>query len=383
MTVRPMREDDREQVLALLQHAFNQPAWMVERARTWPIDDFRVRVQDGQILATTAIRRFAHFFGGRSIPCAGISGVTVAAHARGGRMAEAHVAECMREARETMPISALWPATVPLYRRLGYEYGLQRFQYKSPIRSLPRREGTVEPWDDKDLHDVALAYRDYARRFNGMMDRPDTWWQMRILPTFGDSAVHRYLVREAGQVTGSIVYTQEEPFHFDIEARDLFATTPVALRSLLAFVSRFGSMGRNFLWYGPPSEPIGLLLGEEHFEVAERGHMMFRLLDLPKAIEARGYPAHVRSSVTILAEDALFPENSGPWRIAVSAGEGAAEGAGSAEIRTDSRTLAAIYTGFLAPSEARRIGLLDGPDAAVDALAAIFAGPDPWTADFF
>ena len=42
-----------------------------------------------------------------------------------------------------------------------------------------------------------------------------------------------------------------------------------------------------------------------------------------------------------------------------------------------------MYTGFLSPHDAVRLGLLDGDDPAVAVLARLFAGPAPFMLDWF
>jgi hypothetical protein len=45
--------------------------------------------------------------------------------------------------------------------------------------------------------------------------------------------------------------------------------------------------------------------------------------------------------------------------------------------------LSSLFTGYLRPRDAVGLGLLDADDPAVDALAAMLAGPDPWCPFFF
>ncbi|WP_410965235.1 sterol carrier protein domain-containing protein [Salmonella sp. SAL4435] len=46
-------------------------------------------------------------------------------------------------------------------------------------------------------------------------------------------------------------------------------------------------------------------------------------------------------------------------------------------------TFSAIYSGFVSPYDAARLGLLDGDDPAVPVLARLFAGPAPFMYDWF
>jgi hypothetical protein len=42
-----------------------------------------------------------------------------------------------------------------------------------------------------------------------------------------------------------------------------------------------------------------------------------------------------------------------------------------------------MFSGYLRPVDAVRLGYLNGDDPAVGALSAILSGPDPWCPFFF
>ena len=108
---------------------------------------------------------------------------------------------------------------------------------------------------------------------------------------------------------------------------------------------------------------------------------MLRLLDVPAALEQRGYPP-VTDEAVIAVEDALFPENRGPWRVVADEGTvkvERAEGSGGRPITIG--TLSSMFSGFLSPFDAVGLGLLGEEHAPV--FARLFAGPAPWMHDFF
>jgi hypothetical protein len=45
--------------------------------------------------------------------------------------------------------------------------------------------------------------------------------------------------------------------------------------------------------------------------------------------------------------------------------------------------LSAMFSGYLRPQDAVRVGLMDVDDPAVESFATLFAGPDPWSGFFF
>lgn len=322
------------------------------------------------------------------MPAAGISGVVVAPDARGRRLAEEIVGSILRELQSSFALSSLYPATVPIYRRLGYEYAAARTQYSVKVDDLVRLDGAgpAEPWDDDSLEEVAAAQRFYASGYNGPIDRPQEWWTGRVLAPIGEQSVYRYLVRENGRVTGATVYTLEGDWHYTVEARDFWWSTPYAVRTLLSFFARHASMGQKITWFGPSVDPAALLLPEDVLRKNGNDFIqypMYRVLNVEQAIGLRGYAETPPVSITVAIDDPLLPANLGPWHIRAEGGKGSAERADDAEAVVPVGVFSAMYTGFLAPSEARRAGLLDASDDMVARLERLFSGPIPWLGDFF
>ena len=163
-TIRPATADDLERVVALRGQAFNIPAAGRERSREETIiEQVRVAEDDtGRVVATARAIPFGHFYGGRAIPAAGVAGVAVAAEARGKGFGTAIMREVLAEQRANdVPISSLYPATVPIYRQCGYGFGSTRAEWKAKLRDLPqdRTSGVeVEEFDIAQLDEINAVY---------------------------------------------------------------------------------------------------------------------------------------------------------------------------------------------------------------------------------
>ena len=59
------------------------------------------------------------------------------------------------------------------------------------------------------------------------------------------------------------------------------------------------------------------------------------------------------------------------------------EAAGAAGPPIAIGALSSMFSGYLRPADAARLGLLAADDQTVSAFAALFAGPDPWSPFFF
>jgi hypothetical protein len=88
--------------------------------------------------------------------------------------------------------------------------------------------------------------------------------------------------------------------------------------------------------------------------------------------------------MVLAVEDALFPENRGPWRVVADGGVVSVSpaGAGADRVRPISiGTLSSLFSGFISAADAVALGLVD--ETAGVPLARLFAGPTPWMHDFF
>ena len=112
---------------------------------------------------------------------------------------------------------------------------------------------------------------------------------------------------------------------------------------------------------------------------------MVRVVDVPGAFAARGYPPWLRGRITIGVEDATCPWVDGTWTIEVDGGEGKAVRVGDdADLHTTAAGLAALFAGHLDARDLATLGVVRGLDqAGVEFLQAMHAGPKPWSPDYY
>jgi predicted acetyltransferase len=394
--IRPPTEDERTDAANVMRVSLNfGRAFVEDRAAVLPLHDMRCVVVDGRVVATAGERHFTQWFGGRELAMSGIWGVATLPEHRGAGHASEAVLELLRGARDRGdPITALYPAVLQPYRRLGYAIGGSYATHEMRIDDLPsdvRSPLTAEPYDaERDLDGVRACYRGTMSVHNGPIDSQDPWWWTdRILGHWNRDEVHRaVVVRSSDGVEGYLSFVQQpHEGHLDVsfrlEAKHFVASTPQAYRALLAYVRGFGGVGEAFRYVGPPDDPGSLLVEVQRLALESRYRWMLRLLDIPAALEGRGYPP-VAGAVTLKVDDPAFERNRGPWRVTAADGSVSVEPAtGEPDVTVDVRVLAAMYTGFLSPYELARVGWLKPDDRAVPFLASLFTGPAPFMLDFF
>lgn len=394
----PTSDAEVARYLYLLDHAFSdrpqaepRPDWVDKLGR----DTVRLVKADGgkgEVIAGVNYLPMGQWFGGRSVPCVGIAAVVVAPEHRGSGVGSGMMRAALIEMRAMgYAISTLYASSQGVYRRVGYEQAGHCIRYRIPIHSLPARQSlqsgddalTVRAFSETEAPLLHRLYAVRARQTNGQLDRHPYFWD-GILDS--KHVPNRYLVERDGMPEGYVVYFQgKEPGGKDRElfARDLVAITPAAGRRLLAFLADHRRVGDTLSWHGTPADSLFLQLPEQDYSVVYLDQWLIRIIDVPAALTARGYPAGVTAELHLEVRDELFPENAGRFIFTVANGRAEGHPGGEGRITLDIRGLSAIYTSFLPPAAVQTAGLLDGPDEDLALLASVFAGPAPWMPDHF
>ena len=350
------------------------------------LSNYRVLREGGAVVGTVVPIPMGQWFGGRRVAMAGIGGVGVAASARGRGTATRLMQRMLHELRGAgFPLSTLYPATQPLYRRVGYEQAGSRYEMRVQIHGLNFTERTlslrpVNPSDHPALHEL---YRRHASSRQGYLDRSAFIWD-RVMNPRGETA-YGFLVEGAQGVEGYLylVRRRKADFKQELFLTDFVAGTPAAAQRLLSFLGDHRSLALEVVWNGTPANPILFMLREQDYQVKLLFHWMIRVLDVPKALEARGYPVGTSGTLHLEVEDDLIPENQGRFLLEVTGGQARVSRGGEGRVKLHVRTLAPLYSGFLSLETLRSAGALVADDASVAVASALFSGPSPALCDMF
>lgn len=429
-TYGPLQPADLEPVFRMISLAFGSP---VEGVRDWikkaghdNLRAFRADPADAAPSANLLRVPMGHFFGGKSVPCVGIAAVAVAPEARGSGLATRMMQECVRDLyREQVALSSLYPATVPLYQRAGYERAGYHFDYRLPLTRLevPRSKLRVRSFTEADFPAVQACYTDMARHHDGYLDRgPYVWARVR---TWREVAYTGLLVEGASggasDVDGYLFFSQERVEAFNnrqlIKVSDMAARTPEAARRVLQLIAEYASIAEEVTFTGGPAHHFITLLPEHRFAVKLKDYWMLRITHAHSALAARGYPS-ISADLNIDLTDDQIPEHSARYTLQVRDGRpevtraplptattgiasaatghtghtgssgGAAARATSPASSTPTITLnacalAALYTGFHTPAHLRQLGRLTADDRACSTARALFSGGTPSLVDFY
>lgn len=369
----------------ILQQCFNFPIsnWQTYSSLLG-LENYRVIRHKGHVIGGLGIYHMGQWFGGRSLPLAGIAAVGVAPEHRGGGAAAELMTQTLRELyTKGVPLSTLYASTQRLYRKVGYEQAGNACLFSIPTSSLiTSNHLAIRPVESASGGVLQELYRQRAKATNGNLDRNRAIWA-RVLQSSED-VVYAYLVGSEDKPEGYIIFThQSDATRYSLRVRDLVILTPAAGRSVWTFFAKHRSLANDIRWMGPLVEPLLALVPEQTYKIVHLERWLLRVVDVPKALMLRGYPVGVETELHLEVWDDLLPENNGRFTLAVSKGRGEVTKGGRGELRLDVRGLAPLYTGLFTPYQLQAIGLIEATDVALSTAAMLFAGSEPWMSDHF
>jgi predicted acetyltransferase len=400
LDIRPLTPADKgPEYLDLSIRAFGP----LDEARLWAITEPILAdgrgvgaFDDGRLVGGAVFHDMRQWWHGKQVPMAGVAGVNVAPEYRGGGVGRAVMTALTGQMAERgYPLSVLYAATMPFYRKLGWELAGANYEAVLPARSLlelARPAGAAPkirrpgPADVAEILDITGRVHEQARDCG-----PVTW---------DEPTVRRWLDGPIGRYVGphNYAYLAPDGFagyawagggHEEIFVDRVLATSPETTSALWSVIASHSSVASKVRVRIAPQDPLWWLLREQDAQLGERDPWMLRLLDAPAAIAARGFPA-VDLTVPLEITDDLCPHNTGLWQLTVRSGtaqlirtpSGSRPAESSPSLVLGARGLAALYAGTPVAT-LRRAGLVTGGASGADALLDAAFAATPFMLDSF
>lgn len=368
-------------------------------------ENLRTVSRGGQPIGCVGRVPLGIYLGGRSVAQLGVLGVAVAPEARGGGVARHMMEECVREMHaDGYAISTLYSALHPLYRGVGYENAGLLLDATIPAGmfvSSDKGRGW-RPVTDADMPAVRACYNDYARHQHGMLDRTDYIWDrvrrsreadnLGFLADDDAGGVEAYCFHAPSKMEAPPTTTGSAT-GAPLRLADLAWRTPRGFRRLMGFLKGYGSLVGEIGMSLPLGSPLLAEIPDWRFATKVRTPWMMRVLDVPGALESRGYAPGVSARLTLDITDGLIPANTRRWTLTVEGGTGRVEpvsqnsrgnSGGGEALRCTVRDLAPLYTGHTPAFALRAAGRLECDDATAETCDILFAtGPSPSMVDMF
>jgi predicted acetyltransferase len=380
MEIRATTEQDRDAFVDTLFAAFGR--FPAEGDRVWSALEldrglFAV-TPEGRPVGTSAVYSFELTLPGKVVvPAGGVTAVGVLpSHRRRGALT-AMMRRQLADARARGEfLSVLLASEAVIYRRFGYgpattthRLTVSQRQAASRSTAVPA-EGSIEVLRRAECGDLLEeVYDRYRRARPGALSRPPHWWA-RGAGQPPVSAAPRYVALHrdpAGVPDGYATYLLDGTLTVDetIAADDAVAT------ALARFLLDHDLATRVVFKQCPPDHPLRWQLADfRAAEVSDETDWLWvRLLDVPRALTARGWSAD--GDLVLDVEDPFLGEH-GRYSLTVRDGKAECVPTDRApDLSLDVSDLGSMYLGGVAPSTLARAGHLGvhHPDAAARADA--------------
>jgi predicted acetyltransferase len=354
-----------------------------------------------EMVATAGIFTYEMTVPGGTLPCGGVTRVSVlATHRRRGLLTA-----MMRRQLEDMhergePLAALYASEAPIYGRFGY--GLGTYQAAVEIeRSHTAFAKGVTGSGRVSMVDVPTAVRAFTRVWEqarrnqpGMLGLDERWMRSQLvdleLMREGASPHYRVLHQTGEQPTGFAIYRIKMDWDASgpngtLRLAMLIAATAEAYAALWRHVLDVDLMARVSAEMRPADEPLRFLLADSRQPKTRiEDGIWLRLVDVAAALSGRRYAIEGRLALRV--RDAFCPWNDRQYELVGGpAGAECKPHDGTPDLAIDAADLAAVYLGgnrFRVLFEAGRVDELR-PGAIARADAMFVTDRAPWCPSHF
>ena len=341
--------------------------------------------------------------GGGRLPAAAVSGVTVLpTHRRRGILRAMVAAEHAAARDRGEAIGLLYAAEYPIYGRFGYGPATQEATWRLDARAaafIPASSGRVEAVKPDETARAGLmsVFEAWRLRTTGEIQRRDHSWDfdLALRPDHwgedwkGFLALHR---DDDGTVDGYVRYSRAEDKWEQGQPRnvvkvdELHALTDEAYVTLWRFLAEMDWVATVTAERRSPGERLPwLLVNARDIRQSELADALWvRLLDVPRALEARAYDRETSLVLEVVDVEAT----GGRIRLHLDAGRDGATCRGtdrSPDLTLDVSALGAAYLGGTRLRDAvLTLGADEHrPGALVEADLLLRTGDVPWCSTFF
>jgi predicted acetyltransferase len=369
--------------------AHTAPDWWERWAGRVGQENLVLARRGDRVVGGFGVYRAGLWYGGRSLAAGGVAAVGIRPEERGSGVGKALMIWHLQDYhRRGIPLSALYPATVPFYRRFGYELAGSHVVHRLAPSTLDMAERRLEarPCEPSYPRPAVIAdlYERAARRSNGFFARTEPLWRRMLEPD--KAPINVVVVGPDDAPEGYVVWSHSAPR--EVEVREAVVLTPRAGARIFTLLSDLRTIEDIVRWPGPPMDlRLAVLpVRADRVPVEDSKSWMLRIVRVAEALRGRGYaPSLQGTTLAFEIDDPLLPENAGGWILSIGVGGNAevVRRSGERPIRTSITALAPLYSGMWRATELAEQGMIDAPPSTLAVADHVFAGPHPWMTDTF
>ena len=404
LELRPIEPGEQAAFTAAIRRAFGSaPPREEELSNSRPTFEFDrtlAAFDQGAVVATAGIFSFEMTVPGGSLPCGGVTRVTVqTTHRRRGLLTSMMRRQLEDIHERAEPIAALYASEAEIYGRFGY--GLATYETELEVDARARFRETATPDGRIRSVETSEAIKEFARLWNeaapsrpGMLRHDERWFTMWLADLDwqrNDASPHYRVVYERdGKLEGFALYRLKISWEGDqpngtVFLESLIAATSQAYAGLWRYCLDIDLTTRVHASRRAQDEPLRFLLTDSRQPKTQViDGIWLRLVDVAAALERRRYRSEGR--LVLQVRDAFCPWNDGSYELVGGPAGGQCRPVTSdADLALDAADLGAVYLGgnrFSALAAAGRVE--EKKTGAIARADVMFASPRaPWCPSHF
>lgn len=286
----------------------------------------------------------------------------------------------MKESNKSFAL--LYPYSIPLYRRLGWEIISNKMTYVIKDTQVPQKisePGYVRrvAWDDidfKELHGM------FAAKTHGCLYRNKLAWEEYFRWDEDDTVVAIYYTAK-DVPTGYMVYLISSDV---IHIKEMIYLNREAQLGLWEYIHKHDSMidevrGNNYY-----SEPIAFELDDSDIKETIRPYAMGRIIDIAQFIpQYKSDPDGPGGVFAFEVSDELLPWNNGIFTIAFRDGKSSISGeTPKYHLKMSIGTLTTLLMGYKTAEYLWNMGKIEGTAETVGRLDDVLLHEIPYVSDY-
>ena len=282
-------------------------------------------------------------------------------------------------------LALLFPYSIPLYRKFGWEIVSNKISYKVkdtqifPNRRKERAPGYVRrvSWDNEEFMNL---HAHFALKTHGCILRDSIAWEEYWRWDEEDTLVAVYY-NESDCAMGYMVYLiKEDVMHI----KEMVYLSMEAQKGLWDYISAHYSMIDEVRGNSYRNELMAFILEDGNVAEAIRPYMMARIVDVPMFFEDyRIDDAEADVCFAFQIEDPFLDWNNGTFNVLFHGGRAEVTGMDpDYTVSMSIGTLTTLLLGYMDATQLARLERIEGSPEAIEALDEILIHEIPYISDY-
>lgn len=286
----------------------------------------------------------------------------------------------MKEKGQTLAL--LYPYSIPLYRRFGWEIVSSKITYRIMDRQIPANrtaEGKVQrvDWENGDFMKL---HEQFAKQTHGCLYRNSLAWDEYWRWTEDSTQVAIYY-NEENHPLGYLVYLLKEDIMY---IKEMVSLNRRAQAGLWAYIHAHDSMIDEVRGNTYSNEPMAFDLDDSAIKETIRPYIMGRIIDIPNFLTHYSCkPNKEKITIAFAISDELLAWNNQTFKVVFQDGKcHLTKESADYQLSMTINSLSTLLLGYKTAVQLHRLERITGSDEAIDQLDDVLYHEPPYISDY-